>query len=76
MEEMEIISSIFEKEDCLLKNVKIMLWFFNFIKVETTWLDEVAEGIKNVTSSTNRFKNFCDGLSLDLLWKAEKPSGW
>jgi len=76
MEEMEIISSILEKEDCLLKNVKIMLWFFNFIKIETNWLDEVAEGIKNVTSSTNRFKNFFDGVSLDLLWKAKKPSGW
>jgi len=76
MEEMEIVSSLFESEDCLSKNVRIMLWFFDFIQLETNWLDEVAEGLKNVVSSADRCRNFFDGLSIELFWKAKTPKGW
>ena len=53
-----------------------MAWFFNFIELEVTWLDEVAEGLKNVVSASNNFRNFFDGIRVELLWKAKSVSAW
>ena len=60
----------------MIKSVKIFIWYLNFIQIETTWLDETAEGLKNVIASANRCRNFFDGLSIELLWKAKSTSGW
>ena len=53
-----------------------MAWFFNFIQLEVTWLDEVAEGLKNIVSATKNLRNFFDGLRVELLWKAKSVSAW
>jgi len=51
--------------------MRIMVCFFNFIELEVTWLDEIAEGLKNVIASSNDFRNFVDGLRVELRWKVQ-----
>ena len=48
-----------------------MAWFFNFVSLETTWLDEVAEGLRNVIGISHTFRNWVDGLPVELLWKTK-----
>ena len=73
---MENIAVCFESSECQAKNIRIMMHFFNFIKLEVTWLDEVAEGLKLIISSADRLRNFFDGVCVDLLWKAKLNSAW
>ena len=56
--------------------MRIMVCFFNFIELEVTWLDEIAEGLKNVIASSNDFRNFVDGLRVELRWKVQTEPGW
>ena len=76
IEALEHVSVCLDDNECQSKNVRIMAWFFNFIQIEVTWLDEVAEGLKNIIASTNGFRNFFDGLPVDYLWKAKAVGAW
>ena len=73
---MEHVAVCFDDSECQSKNLRIMAWFFNFIQLEVTWFDEVAEGLKNVVDATNSFRIFFDGLRVDLLYKAKAVSAW
>ena len=73
-EKLEHVAACFESSECQLKNARIMTQYFNFIELEVTWLDEVAEGLKNTISAANRFRNFVDGLPVELLWKTKLAS--
>lgn len=53
-----------------------MAWFFNFIQIDVEWLDEVAEGLKNIISASNDFRNYFDGLPVEVIYKAKATSGW
>lgn len=53
-----------------------MILFFNFITLDVTWLDEVAEGLKNVISASDRFRIYIDGLDFDVEYKAKQQPSW
>ena len=76
IEALEHVAVCFDDSECQIKNIRIMAWFFNFIQLEVTWFDEVAEGLKNVIEASNSFRIFFDGLGIDLLWKAKSVSTW
>ena len=48
-----------------------MLWYFNFIEVEISQLDDIAEGFKKVIIATNTYLNHIKSLEPELLWKAK-----
>ena len=52
----------------------MMTVFFNFIQIEVTWLDELAEGLRNVIATSHNFRNWIDNLPAALKWKASKIS--
>ena len=43
MEVMDHIGVCFANSESHSKNARLMAWYFNFIELEVTWLDEVAE---------------------------------
>ena len=76
MEVLDHIGVCFASSESHSKNARLMAWYFNFIELEVTWLDEVAEGLKNIINASNRFRNFFDGLPVELLWKGKTVSAW
>ena len=60
----------FDKRDSLMKSYRMMSIYFNFITVEVTWLDEIAEGLRNLISSAHSYRNMVDSLPDALSWKA------
>ena len=53
-----------------------MVWFFDFIQLEVTWLDEVAEGLKHVITASHEYRNWVDSLPLELHSKLKALSSF
>lgn len=70
-EALDNVDLVYKSNESLNKHMRIMVCFFNFIELEVTWLDEIAEGLKNVIASSNDFRNFVDGLRVELRWKVQ-----
>ena len=62
----------FSSDECLLKNIRLLLWYFSVIDLEVTQLDTIATGLKTMITASNDFCNFIESLPVDLLWKAKK----
>ena len=70
----ESMSLSFDQNHGMYRLFRMMTVFFNFIQVEVTWLDELAEGLRNVIASSHSFRNWIDSLPACLKWKASKVS--
>lgn len=53
-------ATCFNQSQSLVKSYRVMSVFFNFIEVEVTWLDELAEGLRNVVTSSHKYRNMVD----------------
>ena len=54
-----------------MKSYRVVQTFLNFIEVEVPWLDELAEGLRNVVASSHLYRNWIDSLPAQLQWKAQ-----
>lgn len=63
-------------KESLCAHTCIMVGLFRFIEIEVTWLDEVAEGLKNVVQASHLFRNFADGLKVEISTTVAKLPGY
>ena len=76
LEAVENISICFDEDACQQKNLLIMIFFFNFIEIEITWFDEVAEGLKVAVEASHLVRNFVSGLPSNLTFKVQNSASW
>ena len=56
------IEKALSDENCLLRSIKKFCLMFCTFNVQITWLDEIAEGIKNVATLLSDFTIFTQNL--------------
>ena len=56
-------------DNSIYKNVQRFSQIFSFIKIEVSWLDEVAEALKNTLTAFNSYIIFTKNLQPDLYEK-------
>ena len=60
------LERVFSDENCLLRSIKKFCLMFCTYNVDITWLDEIAEGIKNVATQLSNFTIFTQNLPVKI----------
>ena len=61
----KFLYEIFSDENCILRSILQFCLMFCTFKVDITWLDEIAEGIKNAATALSEYETFNRNLSLN-----------
>ena len=59
------LKTIFSRDTSILRTSMFFSLFFASFEVEVTWLDEIAEGLKHMTTSLNNAILNLKGIQLD-----------
>lgn len=57
--------ALFARDASLLKTCMMFSLFFTTYNVDVTWLDEIAEGLKNATNAINQALLNLRGIQID-----------
>lgn len=75
-EELDNVTVSLDGEKCLLKSVKLLLWYFSFIDIVESNLVDIADRLKQVIEASSNFQNFIEGLDSTHLWKAKQSAAY